>query len=232
MKKLLLSLVFSFGAYAGFSQALTITAFDTTETGACSSDIECFNGDSIINNTAVALTIDVVRVMDVNTGTWQSAFCTNGTCYAPTKDSVRVTLTSNQHMSFIVHFYSDATPACGDVYFKFKNVNTPSNTIYQWYHACSQLGFGVHEQNENLANVSIYPMPVIAGNYFTMNISNVKTGKEISLHVFDIFGNEVYKAAVFSGINSMNLNLPEGIYSYSLISGDAKLGSGKIAVGQ
>ena len=215
-----------------FSQSLTRTMPDTVVVGPVSDDLECLNGDTLYNTTPNNLDIDVVRVQDVTAGTWLTAFCLD-VCYPPSKDSSRFTMQPNQHQGLVIHFYTDATPTSDYCVFKFKNVNSPSNTYYQKFYATSQLAFGIHEANANTANVNIYPSPVIAGDVFSMNISNVKNvGKEISIIVYDIYGNAVNKTTVYQGTNFMNLDLPAGIYSYSLISGNDKINSGKIAVGK
>jgi hypothetical protein len=204
---------------------------DTNTIGSTNSDLECLIGDTLYNNTSNALTVDVVRVTDVATGTWYTAFCLD-VCYLPTKDSVRFTLQPNEHQGMIVHFYTDSTAACGDVYFKFKNVNTPSNVFYQWFHACSQLGFGINENNTPKADVVIYPMPLKSGEAFTMGISKVQTRKSLLLEVYNIFGSKVYQTNVIGGTNPMKLNLPSGVYSYSLISDNSKLNAGKIVIAE
>ena len=231
MKKIYSLITASFFLFTitSFSQALTRTMPDTVVVGAVSADIECLNGDTLYNTTPNNLDIDVVRTQDVTMGTWQTAFCLD-VCYLPSKDSGRMTMNPMEHQGLVVHFYTDATPTSDYCIFKFKNVNTPSNMYYQKFYATSQLAFGIHEASANTANVNIYPSPVVSGNVFTMQVSNAKTGKEISIIVYDIYGNAVNKTTVYNGINFMSLDLPAGIYSYSLISGGEKINSGKIAV--
>ena len=238
MKKIYTFILFSLFLFSGeksFSQSFTFSNPDTAICGATGSDLECL-GDSIINNTSNSLAVDVVRVQDdVGTPGWTSAFCL-AVCYLPSKDSMRLVLTPHQHQNLLVHFYTSATADCGTVLFKIKDVNTPTNVAYQRYYAstqsdCACLNAGVNELSANSAKVKVYPSPLIAGNDFNMNISNVQGSKEISLLVYSVYGSVVNKFNnLKEGNNTLNLNLPAGVYSYSLISNNVPIGSGKLAV--
>ena len=65
-----------------------------------------------------------------------------------------------------------------------------------------------------------------------MNISNAQNGnKEISLLVYNIYGSMVTRInKLKEGNNTLNFYLPDGIYLYRLLSGDASIYSGKMAV--
>ena len=73
-------------------------------------DTSC-EGNYVVNKTPNGLTIDVVRVQDVDIlgSGWQSAFCLD-ICYVPTVDSMRYTIPANGTVDFIPHFYYTATP--------------------------------------------------------------------------------------------------------------------------
>src|SRR3974377_1407907 len=146
---LLASLIFVFYFGKSFSQNLLVSMPDTFNHGVPGADVECFSGDTLFNNTSGSLTIDVVRVQNVTTAGWTTAFCLN-VCYLPSKDSVRFTLSPNQHQNFILHFYTSTTPDSGTCVFKFKNVSNPSNVFYQRYYAATQTGYAVHDLNANL----------------------------------------------------------------------------------
>ncbi len=216
-----------------FSQSFTFANTDTTVCGAYNNiDLECYNGDYIKNNTSNPITVDVVRVLnDTATAGWTSAFCLNGNCYAPFKDSVRTTIPGDSTVGIIIHFYPDTvTPGCGIVRYSVRDANNPATVAYQTYHACNTCT-GVNELSLYSADVNMYPSPVTAGSNFSMNITNViSKSRNISLVVFSIYGSVVRTLDVKEGNNTLNLDLSPGIYSYSLISDNDRLHSGRIPV--
>ena len=191
-------------------------------------DTSC-EGNYIVNKTSNSLTIDVVRVTNVG-GTWTSAFCLD-ICYADFIDSVRYTIPANDTVDFIPHFYFDITPDSQNVFMKIKSVSNPSDVSFQRFYCVTQLGFGIHEYT-NLADVSIYPSPVVAGTSMNMNITNVKSNsKQMTLVVYNIYGDLVSEISnLKEGNNSIRLDLAAGMYSYSLITADQTVRNGKISV--
>jgi len=234
IKKIYFLIVFSIFLFVGekiSAQSFTFVNHDTTKCGAVSSDIECYVGDSIVNNSASVLTLDVVRVEDdTATAGWTSAFCL-ATCFLPNKDSVRLTLQPNKSQGITIHFYTSAVPGNGTVRFKVKDIHSPSTAVYQRYYGSSTCT-GINEPFVNSTNATIYPSPLIAGNDFNMNITNVQNGnKEISLLVYSIYGSIVSRINnLKEGKNTLNINLPTGIYFYSLISGGVSIYSDKMAI--
>ena len=237
MKKLYPLILFSSFLFAGeksFSQSFAFVNPDTSTCGTPGTTIDCL-GDSIVNNTAINDTLYVVRVQD-DTGTpgWVSTFCLD-VCYLPTKDSVRFILAPYKHQNLLIHFNTSSTPDCGTVLFKVKDKNS-SAVAYQRYYGyttttCVCLN-GVNELFANSSNVSVYPSPLVANDDFNMNITNMQNGnKEISLLVYNIYGSMVSRINnLKEGNNTLNFNLPAGIYSYSLISDNTPINSGKIEV--
>ena len=232
MKKIYIVFFLSslFCSFKGFSQSLTISMPDTVGSDSCGMDIAYDQGDSIINNTPNNLNIDVVRVQNVATANWQSAFCLD-VCYLPAKDSVRFILQPSEHQIFIFHFYTDAGSAgSGTAIMKFKDVNNPSNTFYKTFYGSTVCANGIHETSSSAARVSIYPSPVISGKDFTVTIANTNNTSANTLSVYDMLGNKVRTSIVRSGKNILNIDLPAGVYSYTIISENEKIASGKIAV--
>lgn len=220
----------------GFSQASfqlyvddSIAYGDTMMFG----DIECYGGE-IRNKTSNAILLDVVRVQNVNLATgWESYFCTNDQCYADFVDSVRFTLPGDSITEFLPHFGTTATPDSQTVYFKIKNVNTPTDVAYQRYHGVTKIGYGSGlNEYAHLANVNIYPSPVKSGNTFNLNITNSKVqGDDFTLSLYSIYGSVVrIVTGLHGGNNSLNLDIPSGIYSYRLTSGSTMINSGNLAV--
>lgn len=232
MKKLYTILALT--ALAFQSQAQTTFTFKTPDTIVVAApqalgDIECHD-NYIINKTASPLTIDVVRVQNVG-GTWTSAFCLD-VCYADFVDSVQYTIPANDSTPFIPHFYIDATPDSQCIYMKVKKFDNPAEVAYNWFCGVTKVGAGIHESAANLADVSIYPSPVVAGTSINMNITNVKSNsKQMTLVVYNIYGDLVSEINnLREGNNSLTLDLAVGMYSYSLITADQTLRNGKISV--
>lgn len=234
MKKLytLIALAFlTFQAKNSFSQTSflykitdTIVYSDTMTLG----DIE-IDGNWVINKTAAKCTLDVIRDVNVNTP-WTSAFCLQ-VCYADFIDSVRVELAPNDTVPFIPHFYIDAAPDSEKICMRIKNVLVPTDVAYQCFYGVTKIGYsGIHEY-ANLANVSVYPSPVKAGNPFYMSITNAKVpATEFMLVVSDMYGRTVSQTSVRTGSNSLNLNLATGLYGYKLVAGGKQVRAGKIIV--
>ena len=185
----------------------------------------------ILNKTSNPVTIDAVRIANVS-GTWTSAFCLD-VCYAPFIDSVRYTIPANDSVPYIPHFYIDATPDSQFVKMKIKNANVPTDVAYQRFFCVTKIGYGagMHEY-ANLANVSLYPSPVVANSDFNLNITNVKVqSKEFSLAIYNIDGRKVSTINnLKENNNTLNLGLAAGMYSYSLIAGDQTLNAGTFTV--
>jgi len=215
-----------------FSQ-FTYTPVDTIQYGAIGAELIC--PATLINNTANAISMRVTREQNVmaDAPNWESAFCMD-VCYLKTTDSVNYTFSPMDTVNFTFHFYTilETNPDSATAVMKWKNVNTPSNTFYQKFYGITQLTFGVNDLSASSASVNIYPMPIVSGDVFTMSVSNVKSSKNISLVVYNMFGSVVSTTNVIAGINFMNLDLPAGVYAYSLISDNAKLNSGKLVVSQ
>ncbi|MBI4929482.1 MAG: T9SS type A sorting domain-containing protein [Bacteroidetes bacterium] len=214
-----------------FSQTYSYSPLDTMKYGAIGVEIIC--SATLINNTANAINLQVTRDQDVmaDAPNWYSAFCMDQ-CYLPATDTVNYTFLPMDTVNFTFHFHpeNEVAPDSAVAIMKWKNKAIPSNTFTQRFYGITQTGFGVNEMPAASANVSIYPMPVVSNELFTMSVSNVKQAKTISLVVYNMLGSVVSASDVIAGINFMNLDLPAGIYSYSLVSDNAKLISGKLVV--
>jgi len=233
MKKNYTIIIFSFLLIGekSFSQ-FTYTPADTIKYGAIGTVLIC--SSTLFNNTANAISMRVTREQNVmgDALNWTSAFCMD-VCYLPGTDSVSYTFNPMDTVNFTFHIYTlaETNPDSATGIMKWKNTGNPSNTFYQKFYGITQTGFSVNEMPASSASVSIYPMPVACNEPFTMSISNVKKqGEAISLVVYNMFGSTVSATNVIAGINFMNLDLPAGVYSYSLISGNAILNSGKLVV--
>lgn len=232
MKKLCALIIFGslLTGEKSFAQ-FTYTPLDTIEYGAIGTELIC--SSTLYNNTANTISMRVTREQNVmgDAPNWTSAFCMD-VCYADMIDSVNYTFNPMDTVNFTFHFKTtlETNPDSATAIMKWKNTGSPSNTFYQKFYGITQTGFSVNEMPAASAQVNIYPMPVVSSQVFTMNVSNVKQGKEISLVVYNMFGSVLSASNVVAGINLMNLDLPAGIYVYNLFSGNEKLNSGKLVV--
>ena len=196
-------------------------------------DLECFGG-YIRNKTANAITIDVVRVQNVNLATgWESYFCTNNQCYASFVDSVRFNLAAYDTTEFLPHFGTTATPDSQTVFFSVRNSNVPTDVDHKRFHGVTKIGYGLGMfEHASLANVNIYPSPLMSGTDFNINISSVNVATtNFSLIVYTMYGGIAKMiTGLQEGNNTLNLDLAAGMYSYRLISGNTVIHTGEIAV--
>lgn len=237
MNKIYALTIFSFFLFASeksFSQTFSFVNHDTLKYGTAGTTIVVSAGNSIKNNTASALVLEIVRVQNV-TGTpgWASAFGVSNTCYNPTVDTVSLTLQANSSIGLTINVYSSSTPDTGSVVMKVKDVNNPTITASQRYHV-STMSDAVNETSANKVDVKIYPSPVLAGSPFSLNISSATNHPtDFSLDVYDVLGNVTAKfSALRSGNNSIAMNAPQGIYFFKLVSENQQVSSGKIIVVQ
>jgi hypothetical protein len=234
MKKIytILSLCLLLAGGNSFAQTFSYTKIDTAKYG--NPGDELIFHSQLINSTASTLTLRVTRQQDVmpEAPTWSSAFCMD-VCYLPSTDSVTYSFLTMDTVDFTFHMYTSSTADHATAKMRWKNTATPSNTFNQDFFGSTDGSFaGVNELSDNSANVSIYPMPVRANDVFAMNISNVRTNSPVSMVIYNMFGSVVSTKNVISGMNLMNVDLPSGLYSYTLISAGAVIHSGKIAVTQ
>ena len=235
MKKIYTLIIFSFFLFSSeksFSQAFTIVMPDTCDVGDTSTDVEVYKLDSIMNDTTISLSIEVVRVQNVTTPGWKTEFCMNGTCYLPTTDSVHFTFQPHQHDGFIMHFITSSIPVSGTVLMAFRNLTPPTKTIYK--HFCVNSITGVNELDAQNVSVKISPNPITSGSVFSINISSKQNSTtSFSLSVYDIIGNIVSKYSnLNNGNNLISLNTSQGIYFYKLVSDNQQVSAGKLIVVQ
>jgi len=196
-------------------------------------DLECHN-NFIINKTAASIIVYAVRVQDVSVASgWTSYMCTDGQCFPPNVDSVTITLAANDSTEFIPHFGITATADSQTILMSVRNANNLSDVAYQRFYGVTKINYGaaIYEY-ANLASVNIYPLPVVAGSTFNLNISNVKaTNKEFSLVVYNLYGGVVRTMSnLQEGNNVINLDFASGLYSYSLVAQNVLLNSGMFSV--
>ena len=213
-----------------FSQSFTFTQIDFYKAGNPGDELICTA--QIINSTSNAISMRVTRQLDVmpDAPAWTSAFCMD-VCYFPTVDGVDYTFDPMDTVNFTFHFNTASnTPDHALAKMRWKNVNNPSNTFNADFFGSTDGSLGLHDLSANTANVAMYPQPVASGEVFTMNVSNIKTANTISMVIYNMFGSVVSTKKVIAGINLMNIDLPAGVYSYNMISGNTTLNSGKLAI--
>ena len=213
-----------------FAQTFSYTKIDTAKYGPAGDELICFS--RIVNSTLDTISMRVTREQNVmgDAPTWTSAFCTY-LCYFPTKDSVTERFLPMDTINFSFHFYTTSTPGHATGKMKFRNMDDLSNTFsVAFFGSTDGTQAGVNNLSGNSASVSIYPMPIVSGNVFSLNVVSAKPENKISLVFYNIFGSAVAASNVITGINLMSLDLPAGVYSYSLLSEGIPLNSGKLVV--
>ena len=174
---------------------------------------------TITNNSATDnVEMDIVKRQINTPPAWQTALCAD-ICYAPTVDSIRITLAPSQVQPFIFYFYTDANPDSGSVRVVFRNVNNTNNRYFQKFYGFSTQ-VGIQDQFEDASVLSIYPNPA-AGE---LRIKNAESGIK-KIEIYNTVGRNVLSAfapSLSSGIKSLEdefLNissLPPGIYFITL----------------
>lgn len=160
-----------------------------------------FSGTLINSSSYTIIALDPIRDQDVipEAPTWTSAFCVLA-CYLPTTDSVREDFLPGSTIDFTYHMYTDSfIPDHATGIMKFKNANNPSNVVTESFFGSTDGFFaGVNDLNANTAKVNIYPMTIVSGNLFSMNISAVKPTGAMSLVVYNIFGSVISTTSTMS----------------------------------
>lgn len=218
-------------AGTSFAQTFTYTNIDAVKSGNPGDEL-IFAGTIVNTSSTTNIPMRVTRQqnVDVDAPTWTSAFCMD-VCYLPTTDSVNFTLMADSIVNFTFHMYTDGvTPGHARGQMRWKNTNNGANVYNQAFIGVTDGTSGMSDLSGNTANVSIYPMPVSSNDIFTVGVSNVKTSGAISMVIYNTLGSVVSTRNVIAGINIMDVNLPCGVYSYSLITGDHVINSGKMVV--
>lgn len=211
------------------AQTFSLINLDTLSIDSVGSVPSCHA--KIQNNSSTGYYIDVLRALNDTAPSWQTAFCLD-VCYPPQVDSARFYLASDSTQSFLLEFFSGPLPDTSKALMTFRNVSDPTNSISQYYYGITDLTFGIHENITNNVVVKLYPNPVAPGSTFSFNISD-KTGRlnDFSLLIHDIYGRTTTRFdQLGTGDNFLSLQLPQGIYIYTLLHGNKRLKTGKILV--
>ena len=149
--------------------------------------------------------IDIVKRQINTPPAWQTALCAD-ICYAPTVDSIRMTLAPSQVQPFIFYFYTDANPDSGSVRVVFRNVNNTNNRYTQRF-----IGYtnqvGIESSNEP-SPINIYPNPVTG----KLRINNTELRIE-KIEIYNAQSNMVYTSEMRNSDFEINISdLPQGLY--------------------
>ncbi|HET7818253.1 MAG TPA: T9SS type A sorting domain-containing protein [Bacteroidia bacterium] len=231
MKKVysIITIALLFSAFNAFAQ-FTYLNVDSIKHGIPGDELVC--AAKITNTTSNSIQLDVVRISNVmnDAPNWTSAYCML-VCYPDFVDSTRETLAALETIDFTFHFYTDATPDSATGIMKWVSVSNPTTKFTKKFYGVTKTTIGINEPVQNAASVSIYPMPLRAGENFTADISRQTSNFPASIVIYNMMGSEVAKVNnVANGMNIMNLSLSAGIYSYNLISEGLVLKSGKLSI--
>lgn len=216
------------------AQSFTVSFPDTFAYGPAidSSALSCWTNDLVTNISGTTLVLDVVRVEDdTATPGWTSAFCFQA-CQAPFIDSLRTTMAPSEVVNMAVHFIITGVPDSGTILMKIKNVNDPSEVIYQRFYGSSNHGAGISSLNAANTDVKVYPLPIQTGQDFKMLIAeNQYSSNDLSLEVYTIYANRIACVNdLSSGTNTLNLSLPGGSYFFCVTYKGIMIGTGKLIV--
>ena len=211
------------------AQTFTFTCADSVAYGVPGSGL--YSNGIIHNTTPVGYYVDVIRVVNDTAPKWQTAFCLDG-CYPPTVDSARFYLLPDTIQYFVIDFFTDTLPDTSTVLMKFKNVSVPSNVVYQKYTGIADPFAGLNELAEKNISVHVFPSPVLKGEQLCVRIADKSArSNNYSLFVYDLCGRGVSRLdGLSNGSNYFSLNLPQGLYVYSLSGNNARIHSGRITV--
>lgn len=164
------------------AQSFTVSFPDTIVYGPAidSSSLSCWINDDVINVSGSTLVLDVVRVENVTSPGWTSAFCFQ-ICSQPTVDSIRAVMAPNEVVNIAIHFIITGIPDSSTILMKFKNVNNPSEVIYQRFYGISQNTAGIN-QNGDLSEVIVYPNPA-------STVLNLRFQNKAMVHI-ELFNSE------------------------------------------
>lgn len=228
---ILLSLALLSG-HAVQAQSFSVSFPDTIVYGAAidSSTLSCWNNDYVTNISENPVVLDVVRVQnDTGTPGWTSSFCFQF-CSLPNVDSIRATLQPNEAVNIAMHFHVTGIPDTGTVVMMYRNVNDTSEVYYQRFYAITTPASIGPSVNSNAGQVTCYPLPAIPQQEFTMNLSGEKfAGQTITLSVFDLSGRKIIsQSGLHEGNNSLMLDVPAGVYTYSLSGSHGVVHTGRL----
>ncbi|MBK5284397.1 MAG: T9SS type A sorting domain-containing protein, partial [Bacteroidia bacterium] len=110
--------------------------------------------------------IDIIKKQISIPATWQTALCAD-ICYAPTSDSIRITLAPSQVQPFIFYFYTDVNPDSGFVRVLFRNVTTTNNRFAQWFMGYTNSTIGIKDNVSDNSLITLFPNPAASEVNFT-----------------------------------------------------------------
>lgn len=101
--------------------------------------------------------MDIIkRQINIPAG-WGSALCAD-ICYAPTDDSIRITVPPATVQPFIFYFYTDSTPAQGMVRVLFRNIYNNQNRHFQNFYGFTNTT-EIIQPESHYNDVIVYPNP-------------------------------------------------------------------------
>ena len=214
------------------AQSFTVSFPDTFAYGPAidSSALSCWTNDFVTNISGTSLVLDIVRVEnDTATPGWTSAFCFQS-CQAPFIDSLRTMMAPSEVVNVAIHFIITGIPDSGTILMKIKNVNNPSEVVYQRFYGSSLHGSGIFPVSNSKADVTVYPLPLLTGKDFSMFISaNQFSLTDLSLAVYTIYGSKLASVNGLSkGTNTLNFNFPAGVYFFTIESKGSVISTGKL----
>lgn len=168
---------------------------------------------TITNNSSTDnVEMDIVKKQINTPASWQTALCAD-ICYAPTVDSIRITLAPSQVQPFIFYFYTDSNPDSGNVRVMFRNVNNTGNRFFQKFFGFSNQVAGINDIAAGESSMTVYPNPVSS----QLNLSFPETGNYF-LTIKNTLGETILVKSVREKEFSVDVkDFPAGVYFVAVI---------------
>jgi hypothetical protein len=127
-------------------------------------------------------TVNIQKIQKSIPAGWSSALCTD-VCLNASIDATQVIIPAADSQSFIFYFYTDATPASGNVTVGFSNPNNTNNKLKQGYYAITG-NVGVSSTKTESTDLILYPNPASGDVYLKVDAGNAI----LSIEIADITG--------------------------------------------
>jgi hypothetical protein len=203
---LLTLLVVSVGSYA---QSWTLLTPDTVSASGVNADFEIITKATLKNNTNAPLTLKWIRITNNLPQMWQSAICDeNGSCYAPTVDSMTLTIPASGTTRIDLHFFINNTPGAGTARLRVSPLSGTGTSRILTFQGTA---FVTSSADHSKPTINFYPNP-------TRNVLNVKVSDQIrsgSIEVYSVIGTKVLSEPVNPMDEIIPLqvsHLPRGTY--------------------
>ncbi len=209
MKKIFTLLTLLVVSVSAHSQSWTLLSPDTVSASGVSADFEVITKATLKNNTNSPLTLKWIRFVNNLPQMWQSAICDeNGSCYAPTVDSMTLTIPANGTTRLDLHFFINSTSGSGTTRIRVSPLAGTGTSRVLTFQGTA---FVTNVADHTKPSINFYPNP-------TRNVLNVKVSDNIrsgTIEVYSVIGTKMLTEAINPMDDIIPLqvsHLPRGTY--------------------